>query len=115
MPSIQKLAYYDPTKQFTLQVGASSSIGLGTTSLQDKKPIAFASKSLTYTESRYANIERELLAVVYECEHFHAYLYGQRLRLEAFKTNLCFGFATLTTYLWFGHLEMISWIVLLLT
>ena len=33
---------------------------------------------------------------------------------EAFKTNLCFGFATLTTYLWFGHMVMKSLILLLL-
>ena len=69
------LAYYDPTKEVTLQVDASST-GLGAALLQDKKAIAFASKALTDTESRYANIERELLAVVYGCEHFHTYLYG---------------------------------------
>ena len=28
-------------------------------------------------ETRYANIERELLAVVYGCEKFHSYLYGR--------------------------------------
>ena len=45
--------------------------------MQDSRPIAFASKSLTDTESRYANIERELLVVVYACERFHTYLYGK--------------------------------------
>ena len=70
------LAYYDPTKEVTLQVDASST-GLGAALLQDKKPIAFASKALTDTDSRYANTEQELLAVVYGCEHFHTYLYGR--------------------------------------
>ena len=28
-------------------------------------------------KTRYANIERELLAVVYGCEKFHTYLFGQ--------------------------------------
>ena len=53
------LAYYDPAKEVTLQVDASMA-GLGAALLQDKKPIAFASKALTETESRYANIKREL-------------------------------------------------------
>ena len=76
------LAYYDPTKEVTLQVDASST-GLGAALLQDKKPIAFASKALTDTESRYANIERELLAVVYGCERFHTYLYGRSFIAES--------------------------------
>ena len=67
------LEYYDPTKEIILQADASST-GLGATLLQDQKPIAFASKTLTDTKSRYANIERELFAVVYRCEHFHTYL-----------------------------------------
>ena len=76
------LAYHDPTKEVTLQVDASST-GLGAALLQDKKPIAFASKALTDTESRYANIEQELLAVVYGCERFHTYLYGQSFIAES--------------------------------
>ena len=32
-------------------------------------------KSLTDTETHYANIKRELLAIVYGCEKFHTYLY----------------------------------------
>ena len=69
------LEYYDPTKEIILQADASST-GLGATLLQDQKPIAFASKTLTDTESRYANIGRELFAVVYRCERFHTYLFG---------------------------------------
>ena len=76
------LAYYDPTKEFTLQVDASTT-GLGAALLQDKKPIAFASKTLTDTESRYANIERQLLAVVYGCECFHTCLYGRSFIAES--------------------------------
>ena len=75
------LAYYDPAKEIVLQVDASMK-GLGATLLQEGKPIAFASKALTDTESRYANIERELLAVVYGCERFHTYLYGQSFVAE---------------------------------
>lgn len=45
-------------------------------------PIAFASKSLTETEQRYANIERELLAVVFGCERFRTYIYGCSFEVE---------------------------------
>ena len=59
------LTYFDTAKETTLQVDASLTV-------------AFASEALTDTESRHANIERELLAaVVYGCERFHTYIYGR--------------------------------------
>ena len=76
------LGYYDPTKEIILQANASTT-GLGAILLQDQKPIALASKTLTDTESRYANIERELLAVVYGCERFHTYLFGRSFVAES--------------------------------
>ena len=39
-------------------------------------PIAFASKTLTDVETRYANIEGEWLSVVFGLEKFHTYIYG---------------------------------------
>ena len=65
----------------TLQVDASLQ-GLGAVLLQRDRPIAFASKALTDAKTRYANIERELLAVVYGCERIHTYLYGQSFVVE---------------------------------
>ena len=38
--------------------------------------IAYASRALTPTEQRYAQVEREALAIVYGVEHFRLYLYG---------------------------------------
>ena len=57
------LCYFDRRKPVTVQVDASQR-GLGACLLQEGQPIAYASKSLTDTETRYANIERELLAIV---------------------------------------------------
>ena len=37
----------------------------------------FASKALTPTEQRYANIKRELLAIVFGVERFHTYVFGR--------------------------------------
>ena len=76
------LAYFDPSKDTVIQVDASQK-GLGAALMQDSKPICFASKSLTDTEQRYANIERELLAVVYACEKFHTYVYGKSFTVQS--------------------------------
>ena len=37
-----------------------------------------ASKALTPSQENYAQIEKEMLAIVFGCERFHDYLYGQR-------------------------------------
>ena len=76
------LRYYDPSKKSTIQVDASSG-GLGAALIQEGKPIAFASKPLTETEQRYANIERELLAVVFACERFRMYIYNCSFEVES--------------------------------
>ena len=57
------LAYYDPNKSITLQVDSSSK-GIGVTCLQDGKAVNFASKTLTQTERGYAQIEKEMLAIL---------------------------------------------------
>ena len=41
-----------------------------------------ASRALTDTESRYSNIERECLAVVFGLEKFEYYLYGIKVIVE---------------------------------
>ena len=45
--------------------------------------ITFASKSLTDVETRYANIKRELLAIVFACQHFSTYLLGRSFTAES--------------------------------
>ena len=70
------LRYFDTSKMPTLQVDASIK-GLGACLLQDNEPIAYASKSLSDPETRYACIERELLAIVFGVQRFHTYLYGR--------------------------------------
>ena len=68
------LRYFDQSLPVTIQVDASQ-VGLGAALLQNNKPIAFASKALTDAECRYANIEREMLAVVFGAEILHLHLW----------------------------------------
>ena len=75
------LCYYDRLQPVTVQADASLR-GLGACLIQDKRPIAFASKSLTGAESRYTNIERELLAIVFACQQFSTYLLGRSFVAE---------------------------------
>ena len=63
------LQHFDTTKPVTLQVDASK-VSLGAVFIQNDskdrgKPVAFASKSLAPAETRYANIECKMLAVVF--------------------------------------------------
>ena len=43
----------------------------------DLLPVAYDSKTLTDTESRYANIDWELLGVIAGVEKFHTFCYGR--------------------------------------
>lgn len=74
------LAYYDKKKQCIIQADASKD-GLGCCLLQDGHPIAFSSRALTKAEQRYAQIEKELLAVVFASEKFHQFVYGQKIKV----------------------------------
>ena len=70
------LKFFDPTKPVKLQVDTSKS-GLGACILQDEHSIAYASKSLIPAEENYSQIKKEVLAVVFWCERFSHYVYGQ--------------------------------------
>jgi len=69
------LKFFDPTKAVKISVDASSK-GMGAVLLQDEHPIAYMSKSLTRTQKNYAQIEKEMLAIVFGCTRFHEYIYG---------------------------------------
>ena len=74
--------YFDTSKPITLQIDTSQ-VGLGGVLLQEDflgriRPVAYASKALTPCKTKYANIERETLAVAWGCVKFHHYLYSRK-------------------------------------
>ena len=59
-----------------------SSTGLGAVIMQEGKPVAFSSRTLTPSEKMYANIERELLAIAWGAQKSHTYVYGRKVFVE---------------------------------
>ena len=84
-PSI--LTLYDPAADTKVSADASS-FGLGavilqrTEAIQPWKPVAYASRTMTDTETHYAQIEKEALALTWACERFSMYLLGKSFLLE---------------------------------
>ena len=75
------LKFFDPSKPVTLSVDASKS-GLAAACLEDESPVANASQALTEAETRYAQIEKELLAATFACRKFHDFIYGREAIIE---------------------------------
>ena len=85
LTSPEVLVLYD-SKRETCVSADSSSYGLGAVLLQKVedvwRPVSYISRSLTETESRYAPIEKEALAVVWSCERFNQYLLGSHFLIQ---------------------------------
>ena len=79
------LALYNPRADTKVSAEASS-YGLGAVLLQrsegDWKLVAYASQSMLETEQRYAQIEKEALAVTWACEKFTDYILGHEFHIE---------------------------------
>ena len=78
------LQYPNFKKSFIVTTDASN-YAIGTVLSQGKigedLPIAYASRTLNDAETRYATIEKELLAILFGVENFRPYLYGKKFTL----------------------------------
>ena len=82
LSSTPVLTFYDVKKPVIISCDASQS-GLGALLLQDGKPVAYASRALSSAETRHAQIEKELLAVVFAFTKFHQYVYSKDVIVES--------------------------------
>ncbi|KXJ69880.1 hypothetical protein RP20_CCG025541 [Aedes albopictus] len=75
------LRYFDVQKDVVIQCD-SSSVGLGAVLLQDGQPVVYASKTLNATERKYAQIEKETLAILFACRKFEMYILGKPVTIQ---------------------------------
>ena len=80
------LALFTPDLETVVSADASGH-GLGAVLLQKQpggvtKPVAFVSRSMTSTEMRYAQIEKEALAFTWACERLSDYLIGLNFHIQ---------------------------------
>ena len=87
------LAHYDVKKPTKVYCDASPK-GLGACLVHVmpsgvEQPVAYASRSLQPAEQKYAQIEREALAIIFAVRRFHQYLYGRNFTLVTDHRPLC--------------------------
>ncbi|GFT71693.1 retrovirus-related Pol polyprotein from transposon opus [Nephila pilipes] len=61
----------------------SSKDRLGSCLIQKGQPVSFVSRSLTNSEKNYAQIEKELLAIVFSFEKYHNFVYGRKVAIQS--------------------------------
>jgi hypothetical protein len=83
------LAYPDFSKPFEIYIDASTK-QLGAVITQDNRPIAFFSRKLSDTQSKYTVTELELLAIVETIKEFNGMLWGQRKKSHKSRSRFDF-------------------------
>ena len=56
---------------------------MGACLIQEGHPVVYASRSFTVAEQHYAQIGKELLAIVFACERFNQFIYGKQVTVES--------------------------------
>ena len=85
--AFQKLAYFRPSPSVRTAISCDAlPLGLGAMLWQQNGreqwlPVAAASRSLTGAESRYSQLEREMLAVVFAITRFRQYVLGRPVQV----------------------------------
>ena len=79
--------HFDPDKPLILSCDASS-VGIGAVLLHTtpegmEQPIAFALRSLLPAERKYAQLQKEGLAIVFGVRRFHQFLWGRHFKIRS--------------------------------
>lgn len=79
------LVHFDPSLPVGISCDASE-VGVGSVLFHrypdgSERPIANVSKTLTSTQRRYSQIQKEALAIIFGLSKFHQFLYGRRFIL----------------------------------
>ncbi|UYV64114.1 K02A2.6-like, partial [Cordylochernes scorpioides] len=78
------LTPYDARKPLVLACDASPfGVGAVLSHVEERmeRPIAFASRTMSQTERRYAQIDKEALAIIFGISKFYKYLYGRDFKI----------------------------------
>ena len=75
------LSYFDTNKKTELQIDSSKD-GIGAVIMQEGRPVEYASRYLSPSERNWAQIEKELLSVVFGLERFDQYTYGIKVTVQ---------------------------------
>lgn len=75
------LESFDPLKDITLECDSSMN-GIGCCLIQNNRPVAFASRSLSETERNYSMIEKEFMGIIFACQKFHNFIYGKPIKVK---------------------------------
>ena len=75
------LSYFDTNKKTELQVNSSKD-GIGAVIMQERRHVEYASRSLSPSERNWAQLEKELLSLVFGLERFDKYSYEIKVTIQ---------------------------------
>ncbi len=96
------LAYPDFTKHFEIYTDAFT-MQLGSVITQGNRPIAFFSRKLSMTQTKYSVTKIKLLAIVESLKDFRGMLWGQTIKVYTDHKNLtqdALGLTSDRVYCW---------------